>query len=177
MEEVMYVSQTVAGYLDACDAEFDVLHHARTSCSAETARVAGIPEAALAKAVMLEGPDQLLLAVVPASSRVDCGQLAKVLRDRKPQLAPESELPYVFRDCAQGAVPATGHAFGLPTIVDDALLASADVYFEAGDHEHLIHMKGAEFARIMIGQPHGRISTKPNTPSLTSRASRSPSSP
>jgi Ala-tRNA(Pro) deacylase len=51
-----------------------------------------------------------------------------------------------------------GEAFGVRTAVDDELLASDDVYFEAGDHEHLVHVRHDDFARLMGHQLHGRIS-------------------
>jgi Ala-tRNA(Pro) deacylase len=107
---------------------------------------------------MLSAEDEFLLAVVPASRHVDPDAVAHVLHARSPQLAQELDLTWVFRDCERGAVPVLGAAYGLPTVVDDDLLRSSHVYFEGGDHEHLVHLRGADFARILIGQPHGRIS-------------------
>jgi len=48
---------------------------------------------------------------------------------------------------ALGALPALGGAYGIPTIVERELDAQQDVYFEAGDHEHMVHMSGTEFVR------------------------------
>lgn len=154
----MYISQTVIDYLDQHDAEFDVLTHEHTMTSSTTARSAGIPKSALAKGVLMSTRDDLVLAVVPASRRVDRLAVAALLRDAPPDLLDESHLPFIFRDCELGAIPAAGPAFGLPTLVDDALLRSRDIYFEGGDHEHLVHMRGGEFARLLLGQPHGEIS-------------------
>jgi Ala-tRNA(Pro) deacylase len=37
-------------------------------------------------------------------------------------------------------------------------LAQPDVYMEAGDHETLLHMGHAQFARLTASAPHGRFS-------------------
>lgn len=40
-------------------------------------------------------------------------------------------------------------ADGLRTIVDDELEAREEVYFEAGDHENLVHMTAAQFMALL----------------------------
>jgi Ala-tRNA(Pro) deacylase len=70
-------------------------------------------------------------------------------------LAIESEVGELFRDCDPGAIPAIGAAYRVDTIVDDALLQQPHVYFEAGDHEALVHMTGQAFAAMMANVPHG----------------------
>jgi Ala-tRNA(Pro) deacylase len=43
-------------------------------------------------------------------------------------------------------------------IVDDSLLASKDVYFEAGDHIDVIHMGKDDFRKLTPNATHGRFS-------------------
>jgi Ala-tRNA(Pro) deacylase len=38
------------------------------------------------------------------------------------------------------------------------LNGSQDVYFEAGDHEALVHVTGEDFLRLMADAPRGEIS-------------------
>ena len=38
--------------------------------------------------------------------------------------------------------------YGIPAVVDHRLWDLGDVYFEAGDHEDLVHLTGAEFQRL-----------------------------
>ena len=47
---------------------------------------------------------------------------------------------------------------GLETIVDDSIGAQPDIYMEAGDHETLLHLTHAQFARLTANAPHGRFS-------------------
>ncbi len=42
--------------------------------------------------------------------------------------------------------------------MDDSLLNAPDVYFEAGDHEDLVHLSGVEFLSLLAGARHGRFS-------------------
>jgi Ala-tRNA(Pro) deacylase len=73
-------------------------------------------------------------------------------------MADEAEISQLFRDCAHGAVPAVGKCYGLDTIVDDSIQTQPEIYLEAGDHETLLHMGHAQFARLMANAPHGRFS-------------------
>ena len=58
-----------------------------------------------------------------------------------------------------GAVPAIGKCYGLDLIVDDSINAPPDIYMEAGDHQTLLHLSQAQFARLTANEMHGRFST------------------
>ncbi|HKU41082.1 MAG TPA: YbaK/EbsC family protein [Polyangiales bacterium] len=154
----MFVSHTVMSYLDRLGVEHDVLTHRHTACSSETANAADIERSKLAKAVLMRCEGDYVLAVVPASRHVNTLALKRLLGSDEVALADEDELPYIFRDCETGAIPIVGGAFGLKTAFDDELLRMGDVYFEAGDHEHLVHVNQAAFARLVGDEPHGTIS-------------------
>lgn len=153
----MFVSQTVMGYLDRAGYEFDLVKHGHSATSAQSARRAHIDPGHVAKAVLVQDESDYVLAVIPASRRLNRWALETLIDASTVQLADEETMPYVFRDCERGALPAVGAAFGIRTAIDDELLTAADVYFEAGDHEHLVHMHGPHFARMMADQLHGKI--------------------
>ena len=46
-------------------------------------------------------------------------------------------------------MPPVGEPYGLASVVEDELSGQPEVYFEAGDHEHLIRLTQAEFMRLM----------------------------
>jgi Ala-tRNA(Pro) deacylase len=81
------------------------------------------------------------------------------LLGRRLSLTTEAEIGARFRDCEVGAVPALGPAYGLDTVLDQSLADHSDIYFEAGDHESLIHMRGADFVNLLGGTTRGHIST------------------
>jgi len=153
----MFVSQTVMGFLGDREVDFDVLTHRRTATAIGTARAAHVDPKSLAKAVLLHDSDDYLVALVAASQRVNRWAVEEMLDTPPLQFADEADMSYLFRDCLLGAIPALGSAYGLTTVIDDSLLGRSDIYFEGGDHEHLVHLRGEDFARLMRDQPHGVI--------------------
>lgn len=154
----MFVSHTVMSYLDRLGVEHDIVAHRHTACSNETATAADIDRRNLAKAVLMRTDQDYVLAVVPASHYVNPVALQQLLGSKEISFADEEELPYIFRDCEAGAIPIVGSAFGVKTAFDDTLLRLSDVYFESGDHEHLLHVRNQDFALLVGDDAHGRIS-------------------
>lgn len=152
----MSMARSVEQFLKQHDADYELVPHPRSVTAMRTAELAHVPGVQLAKSVLLEDEAGYLVAVVPSTHRVDLGRLHHRL-NRRIGLAVEGEVAALFPDCDPGAIPAIGAAYRLDTIIDDAVLAQADVYFEAGDHEALVHMSGAGFAALMAGVPHGQI--------------------
>jgi Ala-tRNA(Pro) deacylase len=153
----MAIAARLKWYLDANGVDYEIIPHRHTSSSHETAEAARVPEDQLAKSVVLEDEEGYVLAVLPASRRVSIGELRDQL-NRTVELACEGELGELFDDCETGAIPPVGAAYGLPSVVDDALLGVPEIYFEAGDHEDLVHMRGEEFLGLLSGSRHGRFS-------------------
>ncbi len=155
----MGVPDTITTFLRAHDVSFQVVEHATTACSAETAEAAHVPGDLLAKAIVVCDGERYLVAVIPATRRLDTDALADLVQ-RRLGLAAEEDFALLFRDCRPGAVPPIGEAYGLVTIVDDAIANAPDVYLEAGDHEHLIHMTRGSFTALTVHAEHGRISAR-----------------
>ena len=159
----MFVSQTVMGYLERSGVEFELVAHRHSANSLQTARAAHIEPDALAKGVLMADEEQYWLAVIPASRRLNRWALESLVETEPLMLAQEEDMPVIFRDCERGALPIVGPAFGVQTAFDDALLEADDVYFEAGDHEHLVHLTQEQFKQLMAGHLHGLISHRPRT--------------
>lgn len=81
---------------------------------------------------------------------MDTAALGRDLRETV-TVASEGALAALLPDCAPGAVPPFGEAYGLPTLWDPALADRDDVYFEGGDHRTLVHVSGPCFAELMRG--------------------------
>lgn len=153
----MGIALAVREYLDEAGVDYELVHHEYAPNSRTAARMARVPADHMAKPVMLEDAQGYVMAVVPASRRVELQSLERHL-GRRLALATEREIRDVFVDCSQGAVPAVGQAYGVEVVWDDCLAACPDIYFEAGDHTDLVHMSGKEFTFLMGRKPHGRIS-------------------
>lgn len=154
----MGIAISLKEYMDRNHVPYDLVRHEKAMTMREAAHCAGLPEDCVVKAVLLEDRRGYLLAVLPASHHLELGQVSHLLR-RRVGLATEMELAGLFSDCELGAVPAVGEAYGVETLVDDSLDDQFDLYFEAGDHRNLIHVKAEDFARLLPRAKHGRIST------------------
>lgn len=155
----MTMAQTLRTYLDRHQVPYELVSHRHTATSLRSAGTAHVDPARLAKAVLLEEDREggrFAIAVLPATHRLQLAEAARQL-GRKVHLATESDAARLFKDCEAGAIPAFGPAYGLDTIVDDALLGQPQVHFEAGDHEHLVRMTTQDFLRGMGDCPHGLI--------------------
>jgi Ala-tRNA(Pro) deacylase len=150
---------TVSNFMYRHGVDFDVVRHVRTETSQETAQAAHVPGDRLAKAVVLEDGDEFLIAVIPATHRLDRWALSEIIR-RPFFLAEESDFAVLFRDCRRGAVPPIGEAYGVHTIVDQALLGQPEIYFESGDHESVIRVSADAFAQLVGEAERGAISRR-----------------
>ena len=153
----MSIAETVQRYLIQHSIEYDLTAHPHTGSSHETAEAAHVSEDHIAKAVVVKDTSGYAMVVVPASNWVEIDHLRKEL-NRDLHLASEDELKTLFSDCETGAVPPLGPAYGLETFLDESVMALANVYFEAGDHEELVHVGGEDFQTLLGGVRHGYYS-------------------
>lgn len=150
----MTIAHRVEDFLNQHEIPYDLVRHPPASSSLETAELAHVPGARIAKTVVLEDDHGYMAVVLPANARVDLGELHRQTR-RNLGLATESELPGLFEDCELGAVPPVGMAYGIETLVDDSLAEQSEVYFEGGDHESLVRVSGEGFDLLMEDVQHG----------------------
>src|SRR3546814_9523656 len=67
---------------------------------------------------LLEDEDGYVLVAVPASCHVQLGKVARLLK-HPVGLASETEAAELFADCARGALPPVGDAYGIDMVVDE----------------------------------------------------------
>ncbi len=155
-EVAMAIATTLENYLRDKHVPFDMLPHPKAMTSLRTALAAHIPPHQMAKAVLLEDEMGYVMAILPADRRVHLGAL-RVQLGRTMGLATEPELGAMFKDCALGAIPPLGAAYGIEAVVDDELMEGSEVYFEAGDHEGVVRMRRDDFLRLLGPARHGHF--------------------
>src|SRR2546423_14879453 len=111
----MSIPSTLANYLQQSGAHFEVCAHAHSRTSAETARLAHVPERLLAKSVLLEDDDGCIMAVVPADARVRGSALARLLGRGGLRLSDEDTVQRPFTHCDPRALPPVGLGHGVGT--------------------------------------------------------------
>ncbi len=149
----MAVAKSVKKYLRKEGVDYDVMIHAPRASASRSAQAAHVSGEQVAKSVVLHDGDDYMLAVLPATHRLEVDSLERLV-NRRLGLATEIELGDLFTDCEIGAVPAVGAPYGLEVMLDERLAAQPDIYFEAGDHRSFVHMSGKSFSRLM---QHARL--------------------
>jgi Ala-tRNA(Pro) deacylase len=153
----MGIAKRLEAFLAASGLPFEVRPHPRSVHAAQTARRSHIPLDQLAKPVLLADEYGYVLALVPALRRIDIERLGNQLH-RVLELATEAEIDGLFPDCESGALPALGAPWEIPTVYDDGLRELRDVYFEAGGHGDVVHMRGADYLELLASALHGSFS-------------------
>lgn len=143
----------IEDYLSSHHVSFEVLTHERAATSMEAARLAHIEPQRLVKAVLLEGDDCLMAAMIPANCDVSLDMLKDDFGEHI-HLADETTIRNTFLDCDPGAVPGLTKAWGVDMVWDDELLAQPDLYLEAGDHMHLLHVQTHNLMDVLADAPH-----------------------
>jgi Ala-tRNA(Pro) deacylase len=155
----MSLAHTIESFLSERGAHYTIEHHAASTTSLDTARNACINEESLAKSLVLDDDRGYVLAVLPASRRLEIGRVRSKL-GRPLQLSREYKMVKLFPDCALGAVPPLGAAYGLPTVVDAFFEDCEEVFFEGGDHETLVRMDGGEFLGLLSTASVAKIASE-----------------
>ena len=154
----MAIATTLINYLNEKGVKFDLVEHKHTSNALASAREAHVPAHQVAKAVVLRDQAGYVLSVLPANHTLEIDWVNDMLK-RDLELATEDDFKKLFTDCEPGAVPAFGEAYGIQVVWDDDLQYTADIYIEAGDHEHLIWLGRKDFRGLMSSLPHSIISS------------------
>ncbi|WER49676.1 YbaK/EbsC family protein [Cupriavidus sp. WKF15] len=155
----MALASTLASCMSSKNSQYDIVHHPYTLSSMATAEAAHIPGDRLAKTLLLEDENGYVAAVIPSSHHLHMAALCEQT-GRKLVLAHEDEIREVFKDCDLGAIPPVAMAYGMQTYVDDSLMKHPDVYFEAGDHQELVHMSMDQFSKLMSDAEQGHFSRR-----------------
>ena len=136
-------------YLDENRIRYVTIRHSPAYTAQEIAASAHIPGKELAKTVMVKLDDQMAMAVLPASHRVDFDQLCETAGARKTELATEAEFRDRFPGCDVGAMPPFGNLYEMPVYVSESLAEDETIAFNAGTHAELIQMTYADFERLV----------------------------
>jgi Ala-tRNA(Pro) deacylase len=153
----MAIAKTIKDYLASKTVDYQLETHPHSGSSHETALASHVCEDHIAKGVIVKDGSGYAMVVVPALNYVEMKHLRKEL-DRDLELVEEEEFARLFPDCEAGAVPPLGPAYQIETFLDEALTTLANVYLEAGDHEHLLHVSGNDFKTLLSGVRHGHFS-------------------
>jgi Ala-tRNA(Pro) deacylase len=157
----------VTEHLIARGVVFEVIPHRRVFTSLQEARELGVAAEAVLKTVALYSGGKYVLAVVPASRRLDVPLVREMLEDPAARLATEAELAVDFPGYELGALPPLGSLLGVPLLVDPEVLEHELVMFAAGIETESIRVAVAGLFRneplavLPLTRRDGRASGEP----------------
>jgi Ala-tRNA(Pro) deacylase len=148
----MPLSKLLRSFLDSHQAEFTLTTHPEAFTAREVADAEHLPTREVAKTVVVFGDGTYHMIVVPASRLVDFHEVRAAFGLSQARMASETELSKLFPDCELGAMPPFGPLYGFPVYLDGTLASQDMITFNAGTHREVIHMRTAEFRRLVF--PH-----------------------
>jgi Ala-tRNA(Pro) deacylase len=128
----------VTTYLTEQRIAFEVVEHPPTNTAKAEARAAGVPADHAAKTVAMDAEGHFVLAVLPASHRLDFDKARRALGSHGAslRLATEGEIGEHAGPFEVGAVPPLGPLLAAVEIFDERLLEHDTILFSGGDHRH-----------------------------------------
>jgi Ala-tRNA(Pro) deacylase len=137
----------VSAFLSDQGVAFETVPHPPAFTAQRRASYLRVPGRQVAKCVLLTGRGGPVLAVLPATHRVDLDAVGRALGGPV-RLAGPDEIADVFRDCEWGALAPFGTLYGLTTLLDASVDPDAPLVFEAHRHALAIRMRCRDFERL-----------------------------
>ncbi|MBK6913401.1 MAG: YbaK/EbsC family protein [Ignavibacteriales bacterium] len=136
-------------YLDENKIKYIIISHSSAYTAQEIAARAHIRGRELAKTVLLKIDGKMVMAVLPASYKINFEQLAKELNSSNVRLAYEQEFMDRFPDCEIGAMPPFGNLYGMEVFVAKSLMQDEEISFNACSHTELIKLSLKDFVSLV----------------------------
>ncbi len=124
------------------------LLHSPSPTAAHLAQSVHVTGDRVAKAVLVLAGEKNVLAVLPATHRINLGRLAEFLGVESVKIASEDEVEAVFHDCQRGAIPPFGSVYGLLTVVDAGLSNGREIVIEANLRHEGVRLRYHDFEMI-----------------------------
>ena len=145
------VTRKIIELLQSKGISFEKLEHIPVTTSSAAAGARGSRLSQGAKAIVVKANDQYYHLIISAAVQLDNNKLGKVLGTRRVRFATAEEL-FELTGCFPGAVPPFGNLFGLPTLMDDALLSEDTVFFNCGSHTVSLRMARVDLVAVTGAQ-------------------------
>lgn len=137
----------VSEYLRAEGIRHEVVEHDETLSAAAEAAATERPPHQVAKTVVLHDRGTYMLAVIPASQRLDLHKVRELLgASGSLRLATEQQMAEDFPALEVGAVPPLGPMMPVAEVVDRRLLDEERVLCAGGDHRHSVLLDPRDIA-------------------------------
>lgn len=141
--------QKLKEFLDGEHVKYVIVSHSTAYTAQEIAALTHTRGKDMAKTVMVKLDNELAMAVLPASRRIDLARLKGATGSNQAALATEAEFKGKFPGCETGAMPPFGNLWGVRVFVEESLTRDQEIAFNAGSHNELAKLAYADFERVV----------------------------
>jgi Ala-tRNA(Pro) deacylase len=140
----------VVSFLERGHYKFERVPHQPTYSAQRLAHELHVPGREVAKTVLLRanGGYEYVVAVLPASKKLDLKHASKLIGGAKLELGTEFDISAHCPDCDFGVLPPFGSRYGMKTIVDSSLEDDLEIVFQSNTHDEAVRMKFADFVQL-----------------------------
>jgi Ala-tRNA(Pro) deacylase len=135
-------------FLGVHGASYESIMHPEALTAQEGAAATHISGWSWAKVVIVKEREGYAMVVLPACCAIDMDRLKGLIGLGEIELASIDEIRKAFPGCELGAVPPFGRLFGVPTLVEEALVDQREIAMAAGDRRSAIRMRATEYLRL-----------------------------
>ena len=145
----MSVLNKLKEYLDENNIRYISMDHSPAYTGQELAESVHISGKEIAKTVILNAGGIYMMAVLPASRKINFDYLEEQIASKGLRLAEEDEIKNLFPVCEVGAMPPFGNFYYMPVYAASALSEDEEIVFNAGTHTDAIRMSYNDYIRLV----------------------------
>lgn len=136
-------------FLDSRHIHYVAIGHSPAYTAQEIAASAHVSGKEVAKTVMVKADGHMMMAVVPASHKVNLDHLGRAAGAVTVALASEDDFKGKFPGCEIGAMPPFGNLYDMDVFVSETLSHDRQIAFNAGSHTELIQLAYHDFEELV----------------------------
>lgn len=136
-------------FLDSQKIEYVTINHSLAYTAQRIAASAHISGKDIAKTIVIKADGKLIMAVLPASCKINLDMLKSALGVGSMEISSEKEFGAMFPDCELGAMPPFGNLYGMEVYVAEKLTHDEEIAFNAGSHRELIKLAYKDFEKFV----------------------------
>lgn len=136
-------------YLNNNGVPYQLIEHEAAFTAHGVAVATHVADRECAKSVIISVENRYWMAVLRADGRINTRLIKLLFAARDVHMAHEEDLGLLFPDCELGAMPPFGNLYGLPILLDSALLDDNEIIFNACTTTHSIRLRMQDYLRLV----------------------------
>lgn len=146
----MGIPKKLLSHLDKAKIKYKIVRHKTVYTAYDAARTLGAKLGEIAKTLLIKADKNYLLAVLPASHKLDFGKLKKLVKAKKIEIAKENLMKKIFK-IKPGALSPFGQIYKVSVYIDKGILKAKQIIAGAGTFEESVAMTAKNFLKATGG--------------------------